>query len=214
MPSDIYKLHDAAFSRVSAYVILEGGDRVATIAFKQPADGAGRLWVYVHFFGIEMVRGCAGGFGYDKQTAACAAASRAVRRAAGAALATAEAGGGDDSYMARVRAAHGKALTFATALRGEGAGGGVIFLFPCRPWNADPDMLEAFSPVDGHTGVSADWVRERTCAMPEGDQIAALAILQRCWGRLPGDTPRLRLVHNTPRNARAQRVRNIERKPA
>lgn len=67
---DIYKLHEKAFSNVSAYVILKNGERVATIAFKFPKDGAGRLYAYVHYFGSEMVRGYAGGYGYDKRSAA------------------------------------------------------------------------------------------------------------------------------------------------
>lgn len=74
----IYELHDKAFQQVSAYVIAKRGDRVATIAFKFPRDGAGRLYVYVHWLGIEMVRGHASGYGYDKQSAACSAAASRV----------------------------------------------------------------------------------------------------------------------------------------
>jgi hypothetical protein len=66
----IYDQHDAAFRQVSAFVILKDKERVATIAFKFPKDGAGILWAYVHFFGSEMVRGRAGGYGYDKRSAA------------------------------------------------------------------------------------------------------------------------------------------------
>lgn len=66
----IYDQHDKAFSNVSAYVIMRQGERVATIAFKFPKDGAGRLWCYVHLLGLEMVRGYAGGYGYDKRSAA------------------------------------------------------------------------------------------------------------------------------------------------
>jgi hypothetical protein len=68
--TDIYDLHTKAFQRVSAYVIARNGERVATIAFKFPADGAGRLYAYVHWFGAPMVRGFAGGYGYDKRSAA------------------------------------------------------------------------------------------------------------------------------------------------
>lgn len=68
--TDIYKQHDAAFNQVSAFVILQGGERVATIAFKFPRDGAGRLYAYVHWIGVEMVRGHANGYGYDKKSAA------------------------------------------------------------------------------------------------------------------------------------------------
>ena len=73
--SSIYELHDKAFRHVSAYVILLNGERVATVAIKFPADGAGRLYAYVHWIGTPMVRGFAGGYGYDKRSAACADAA-------------------------------------------------------------------------------------------------------------------------------------------
>lgn len=76
MPADIYDQHDAAFSRVSAYVIAKDGERVATIAFKLSADGAGRLYAYVQWLGEPMARGHADGYGYDKRSAACADAAR------------------------------------------------------------------------------------------------------------------------------------------
>lgn len=73
--TDIYTQHDAAFARVSAFVILDGqGERVATVALKYPADGAGRLYAYVHLIGVPMVRGFASGGGYDKRSAAVASA--------------------------------------------------------------------------------------------------------------------------------------------
>lgn len=81
--TDIYELHEKAFARVSAFVILRGGERVATIAFKPPADGAGRLYAYVHWLGVPMVRGYAGGYGYDKRTAACADAAGRITKAPG-----------------------------------------------------------------------------------------------------------------------------------
>ena len=69
--SNIYDQHRAAFSNVSAYCVLDkAGNRVASIAFKFPRDGAGRLYAYVHVFGGPMVRGFAGGYGYDKRSAA------------------------------------------------------------------------------------------------------------------------------------------------
>lgn len=74
--TDTYDMHHKAFANVAAYVITHRGKRVATIAFKFPKDGAGRLWTYVHWIGLEMVRGHAGGFGYDKRSAACANAMR------------------------------------------------------------------------------------------------------------------------------------------
>ncbi len=69
--SDIYEQHQKAFAQVSAWVILDGeGERVATVAMKFPRDGAGRLYCYLHVIGSPMVRGYAGGYGYDKRSAA------------------------------------------------------------------------------------------------------------------------------------------------
>lgn len=73
--TDIYQQHAAAFASVSAHVVLHRGERVATVAFKYPRDGAGRLYAYVHWIGSPMVRGFAGGGGYDKHSAACASAA-------------------------------------------------------------------------------------------------------------------------------------------
>lgn len=78
MSKDIYEMHRKAFSNVSAYVILKGTERVASVAFKFPKDGASKLWAYVHWHGVPMVRGYAGGYGYDKMTAACASAARNI----------------------------------------------------------------------------------------------------------------------------------------
>jgi hypothetical protein len=77
--STIYKQHDAAFSRVSAYVVTDNGEQVAKVAFKFPADGAGRVFAYVHWLGCQMQRGFASGGGYDKQSAAVCSAARKIR---------------------------------------------------------------------------------------------------------------------------------------
>jgi hypothetical protein len=74
--SDIYKQHESAFRHVSAYVVMKDGEREATIAFKFPRDGAGRLYCYLHVLGLPMVRGMAGGYGYDKRSAALADAAK------------------------------------------------------------------------------------------------------------------------------------------
>jgi hypothetical protein len=76
--ADIYAQHSAAFSRVSAFVILKDGERVATVTFKFPKDGAGRLYAYVHWIGSPMVRGFAGGYGYDKRSAAARHAAEKI----------------------------------------------------------------------------------------------------------------------------------------
>ncbi|ODS77277.1 MAG: hypothetical protein ABS46_18320 [Cytophagaceae bacterium SCN 52-12] len=66
----IYDQHNRAFQNVSAYVVMKDGHIVATVTFKFPKDGAGRLSAYVHFLGTQMVRGFANGYGYDKRSAA------------------------------------------------------------------------------------------------------------------------------------------------
>lgn len=77
--TNIYDQHKAAFAQVSAWVVLTPeGDRVASVAIKYPRDGAGRLYAYVHVFGMEMVRGHANGYGYDKGSAAVSAACARV----------------------------------------------------------------------------------------------------------------------------------------
>lgn len=68
--TNTHELHNKAFSSVSAFVVCKDNERVATIAFKFPKDDAGRLWCYFHFIGEPMVRAYAGGYGYDKKSAA------------------------------------------------------------------------------------------------------------------------------------------------
>lgn len=67
----IYDQHRKAFPAVAAYVVMDGPDRVATIAIKWGAA----VTAYVHWVGIEMTRGRAGGGGYDRASAACRAAA-------------------------------------------------------------------------------------------------------------------------------------------
>jgi ABC-type branched-subunit amino acid transport system substrate-binding protein len=76
MRNPIYDQHDKAFARVSAFVIMKGGERAATVAFKFPADGAGRLQCFFHVISLPMVKGTASGYGYDKKSAAFADAAR------------------------------------------------------------------------------------------------------------------------------------------
>jgi hypothetical protein len=80
MKKDIYRQHEAAFGNVTAYVIMREGERVATVALKFPKDGAGRLWAYVHFLGVPMVRDYAGGYGYDKRSAAVTHATGKIKQ--------------------------------------------------------------------------------------------------------------------------------------
>jgi len=76
----IYEQHDAAFRNVEAHIILKDNERVAKIAFKFPKDGAGKLYAYVHWYGTEMVRGHANGYGYDKRSAAIESAMVLLRK--------------------------------------------------------------------------------------------------------------------------------------
>jgi hypothetical protein len=64
----IYDLHHAAFKAVEAYVVMQGSELVGRIAFKRGASG--KVWCYLDLFGARMVRGGAGGGGYDKHSAA------------------------------------------------------------------------------------------------------------------------------------------------
>lgn len=66
----IYDQHNAAFKYVSAFAILKDRNHVANVSIKFPKDGAGRLYAYVHVFRAEMSRGFAGGYGYNKTSAA------------------------------------------------------------------------------------------------------------------------------------------------
>lgn len=64
--STIYKQHDKKFNQVSAYVLLEGNNPRGTVAFHYPRDSAGRVTCFLHLHGMPMVKGVAGGYGYDK----------------------------------------------------------------------------------------------------------------------------------------------------
>ena len=71
MMTDIYDQYSAAFNSVEAYVICIGGDRVAKIAFKHGAA----VTAYVHWIGLDMVKGRADGGGYDRRSGACNSAA-------------------------------------------------------------------------------------------------------------------------------------------
>lgn len=127
--ANIYEQHKAAFAQVSAYVVTHKGERVATIAFKYPRDGAGRLYAYVHWLGVPMVRGWAGGYGYDKQSAACQHSTFKLRKAWEARMADREAPGLDE------RPAF---LAFHSALANDGGS-----TWDTRLRNAGFDVLQA-----------------------------------------------------------------------
>lgn len=69
--TNIYDRHDKAFSGTEAYVLInpkQPDSRLATIAFKRGSTGNVRC--FFHFIGYEMTCGNAGGYGYDKCSAA------------------------------------------------------------------------------------------------------------------------------------------------
>lgn len=70
MTKSIYDHHNAAFRLVGAAALVQNGIHIGKIAFKYPSEGAGRLYCYLHIHGDAMVRGSAGGYGYDKRGAA------------------------------------------------------------------------------------------------------------------------------------------------
>jgi hypothetical protein len=74
--SKLWEQYDSAFKQVTAHAVLHEGQHVANIAIKFPRDGGGRVVAYVHWLGREVVRGSAGGGGYDKTSAAVHEAGR------------------------------------------------------------------------------------------------------------------------------------------
>lgn len=67
----VYEKHNHHFAQVSGYVITDNkASRIATVAFKFPKNGDGRLYCYFHIIGMPMSQGYANGYGYDKKSAA------------------------------------------------------------------------------------------------------------------------------------------------
>lgn len=62
---NVYQNHDKAFKNVSAYAILgDDGTHVGKVAFKFMPSGV--VHCYFHIYGVTMIHGKAGGYGYDK----------------------------------------------------------------------------------------------------------------------------------------------------
>lgn len=61
----VYEAHNKI--PYSAYAITYKGEHMGLITLKYPRDGAGRLYCFIHVFGVNMVRGWADGYGYDKK---------------------------------------------------------------------------------------------------------------------------------------------------
>lgn len=80
--SKLYADIERHAQRVAAYVVMRGPEHVGTVRVHYPADGAGRLVVYVADWTLDRPehipfneftrwqRGIAGGYGYNKTSAA------------------------------------------------------------------------------------------------------------------------------------------------
>lgn len=71
MTKSVYDVHDAAFGKVTAAVVLCDGRHVAKVTMKH----GNAVSAFVHWIGTEMTTGRAGGGGYDRATAAVEAAA-------------------------------------------------------------------------------------------------------------------------------------------
>lgn len=112
--SNVYDQFDAAFRNVSAYVVLKGDKVVAKVALKY----GNACTAYVHWIGIEMQRGRATGYGYDKASAAVSSAASRIPEAPYVTSADAEERGNRDAFLKAARADNGKHWT--DALRDAG----------------------------------------------------------------------------------------------
>lgn len=72
--TNIYDKKNKAFSNCSGYIVMYNGEPVATVAFKW--GNTGNVRVFLHWIGLVMTEGNAGGGGYDKASAAMQQAAR------------------------------------------------------------------------------------------------------------------------------------------
>lgn len=69
------------FAQVSAWVIVnEQGEQVGKMATKYPKDGMGKLYLYLHLHGSEMVQVSVSGCGFDKLSVAIQKAAEAYTK--------------------------------------------------------------------------------------------------------------------------------------
>lgn len=69
--STVYDKFDKHFALVSAWVIVnEQGEQVGKMSAKYPKDGMGKLYLYLHLYGSEMVQVSVSGCGFDKLSVA------------------------------------------------------------------------------------------------------------------------------------------------
>ncbi|QXM18513.1 hypothetical protein Phab24_id067 [Acinetobacter phage Phab24] len=71
MTTSVYDKHSKHFDQVSAYVIIDNeGDQKGTMTVKYPKDGMGKLYLYLHLHGSEMVQVSVSGCGFNKLSVA------------------------------------------------------------------------------------------------------------------------------------------------
>lgn len=69
--TSVYDKQAKHFSKVSAFVIInKEGDQKGTMQVKYPNDGMGKLFLYLHLHGTEMVQVSVSGCGFDKLSVA------------------------------------------------------------------------------------------------------------------------------------------------
>lgn len=74
MTKSIWDIYDSQIKDVRGYALiskhsnhgLKEGQIIGKVVFKYPKNGYNILYAYVHIFGLEMTRGQASGYGYDK----------------------------------------------------------------------------------------------------------------------------------------------------
>lgn len=66
-----YEKHDKHFAKVSAWVIInDQGEKTGAMSVKHPNDDMGKLFLYLHLHGSEMVQVSVSGCGFDKLSVA------------------------------------------------------------------------------------------------------------------------------------------------
>lgn len=71
MNNSVYDKHSKHFAQVSAYVIIDNEcNQKGTMSVKYPKDGAGKLYLYLHLYGSQMVQVSVSGCGFDKLSVA------------------------------------------------------------------------------------------------------------------------------------------------
>lgn len=77
----VYDKFDKHFALVSAWVIVnDQGEQVGKMSAKYPKDGIGKLYLYLHLHGLEMVQVSVSGCGFDKLSVAIQKAAEAYTK--------------------------------------------------------------------------------------------------------------------------------------